>query len=213
MVSEEEWSDIINYLYNSQDSRVLNSLLRSMAEGATDADTQSLAPSETNATGENAGMVSNAPSASQRARSGVASPSAREIRDVEMKKFGYVRTPLQSKKKFKQKLMLFYQDFVKCILDFQLRNHETFLARFIGNFRQVDTNLDGTINQAEFQKLFFSIRFEGKVNGQLSSEELENADETLESLLEVVDPHDSNKITFSSSASCLSRLGGQISRK
>ncbi|CAM9490815.1 unnamed protein product, partial [Ectocarpus fasciculatus] len=112
ILPEEEWTDIVNYLYNSSDSKILNSKLRAICGGSRDGD------------------------------------------KAEMKKYGYLRSNTKFKKDSSKKLMIAYEDFVKCILDFQLETHQKFLSRFVAAFRQVDINLDGVINPEEFHDLF-----------------------------------------------------------
>jgi hypothetical protein len=218
MISEDEWTDVVNYLYNSHDSAALNIALRSVAAGASSADADSASSGSERAAGNGsasrtvAGQRAQSPSVAAR-RPGSSGPSTpgRDSKEAELKRFGYLRSYPKQKKIVKQKLVLAFQDFVKCILDFQLKNHEKFLARFVGNFRQADSNLDGVINPEEFHRLFMDIRFEGK--NQIPEDERDNAEETFSTLLNIVDPFNSNRITFSSAASCLSRLGGNVKKK
>ena len=43
--------------------------------------------------------------------------------------------------------------FLKTVLDFQLREHEKFLARFLQDFRMVDKANDGIIDESHFRNL------------------------------------------------------------
>ena len=49
--------------------------------------------------------------------------------------------------------------FMKCVLDFQLREHEKFLGHFIAMFKRVDQDKDGVINEVQFRDLMFSLGF------------------------------------------------------
>lgn len=40
-----------------------------------------------------------------------------------------------------------FNQFLKCVLDFQLREHEKFLAFFVQQFKQVDLDRDGVVNE------------------------------------------------------------------
>jgi Ca2+-binding EF-hand superfamily protein len=48
--------------------------------------------------------------------------------------------------------------FLKTVLDFQLREHEKFLSRFSVEFRAVDTNNDGVIDENQFRVLMKRLR-------------------------------------------------------
>jgi len=47
---------------------------------------------------------------------------------------------------------------LKTVLDFQLREHEKFLSRFTQEFRGVDTNNDGVIDEAQFRTLMKRLK-------------------------------------------------------
>ena len=213
MISEEEWTDVVNYLYNSHDSAALNGVLRSLAAGASSSDGGDSIAERSAGQAAAAKQRAQSPSvaAARRPPGGGPATPGRDSKEAELKRFGYLRSYPKQKKVVKQKLVLAFQDFVKCILDFQLKNHEKFLARFVGNFRQADGNLDGVINPEEFHRLFMDIRFEGR--NQIPEDERDSAEETFSTLLNIVDPFNSNRITFSSAATCLSRLGGNVKKK
>jgi hypothetical protein len=42
---------------------------------------------------------------------------------------------------------------LKTVLDFQLREHEKFLSRFVREYRDVDTDNDGVVDEAGFRHL------------------------------------------------------------
>ena len=192
ILTEQEWSDVVNYLYNTSDSRELNSKLRLLAEGSNDAASESTSISSV-------GKV----------KWNQASPGkdSREQKEAEMKKFGYLRSGPKLKKAPKN-VTIAFSDFLHCILDFQLKNHEKFLSRFLAAFRQVDTNLDGVIDPEQFHSLFMDIRFDGMKFDHIPPEQQNEAEETFSTLLRIVDPHETNRIMFSAAASCLGRLGG-----
>ena len=49
--------------------------------------------------------------------------------------------------------------FLKCVLDFQLREHEKFLAYFTAQFKRVDTDRDGVLDESQFRELMHNIGF------------------------------------------------------
>ena len=52
---------------------------------------------------------------------------------------------------------LAYKDFQKTILDFQLQEHERFLDEFTNQFKAVDRNQVGVIDNFQFKKLLFNM--------------------------------------------------------
>ena len=79
---------------------------------------------------------------------------------------------------------LTYCDFQKIVLDFQLQEHEKFLAKFTALFKEVDYDNNGSINESEFRDLLSSMKV------------LETEEEVL-FLLQAVDPYNNQRLTFS----------------
>jgi Ca2+-binding EF-hand superfamily protein len=69
-------------------------------------------------------------------------------------------------------------------LDFQLSEHEKFLYDFTQLFKQVDNDRNGIINEDEFRDLLSQMRVLHK-------------DEDLIVLLQIVDPYNNQKMTYS----------------
>lgn len=80
---------------------------------------------------------------------------------------------------------LMFSEFTKAVLDFQLKEHEKFLYKFIVVFKQVDQDNNGVLNEEEFVELVRRMRI---------CEEDENE---ITRFLEVVDPYNNQEITFS----------------
>ena len=215
VISEEEWTDIVIYLYNGTDSRTLNALLRDIAMGHRAEDSTS----EVSVSSSGVSRLGvSSPIGKYRISSGSnenRTPGSRlkEQKEAEMKKYGYLRSNPKLKKDTPKKLSIAYCDFSECILNFQLKNHEKFLERFVSAFRQVDINLDGILNPEEFHDLFMDIRFDGVKVSHVPSEQRDEAEETFSTLLNIVDPNAHHRISFSAAASCLSRLGGSCRKK
>ena len=82
------------------------------------------------------------------------------------------------------KTRISYADFLKVMLDFQLKGHEKFLAKFIQVFRKVDRDADGIINEHEFTELVLIM-------------DLGFSEADITRLLQIIDPYDNQQITFS----------------
>ena len=49
--------------------------------------------------------------------------------------------------------------FLKCVLDFQLKEHEKFLGYFVNVFKRVDSDRDGILTEVEFRNLMITVGF------------------------------------------------------
>ena len=79
---------------------------------------------------------------------------------------------------------LLFSDFQRIILDFQLKEHEKFLEKFIVVFKNVDTDSNGIINEPEFRELVQSM-------------EVITDEEEINYLLQMIDPFNNQQMTFS----------------
>jgi Ca2+-binding EF-hand superfamily protein len=79
---------------------------------------------------------------------------------------------------------LLFSEFLKAVLDFQLKEHEKFLYKFIVAFKQVDNDNNGVLNEDEFVNLIKSMR-------------ICDSEEEISKFLEVVDPYNNQEVTFS----------------
>ncbi len=86
-----------------------------------------------------------------------------------------------------------FLDFQKIILDFQLKEHEKFLKKFIAVFKSADLDNNGVINEDEFRDLIGSM-------GVISN------DEEINYLLQVIDPYNNQQMTFSELVHLLSSV-------
>ena len=77
-----------------------------------------------------------------------------------------------------------YKEFLKVLLDFQLRGHEKFLQTFVQLYKEVDSDGNGIINEAEFRELL------GRVDTDLEETEVTR-------LLQAADPYNHQNVTFS----------------
>lgn len=80
---------------------------------------------------------------------------------------------------------LLFSEFLKAVLDFQLKEHEKFLYKFIVMFKQVDIDNNGVLNEEEFIDLVKRMK--------ICAED----EQEIMKFLEVVDPYNNQEITFS----------------
>ena len=78
----------------------------------------------------------------------------------------------------------------RAFLEFQLAGHVHYLSGFVHLFRQLDVNTRGAIHESEFRQLALAI-------------DPSKSDAQIEALLEKVDPHNHQRISFSDSVNAL----------
>jgi hypothetical protein len=79
---------------------------------------------------------------------------------------------------------LLFSEFQKTVMDFQLKEHEKFLFKFISVFRQVDSDCNGILNEDEFIELVKKMG-------------IWEDDQKIMEYLEIIDPYNNQQITFS----------------
>jgi len=146
-VYEEEWVDIIKYMYNHEDSVTLIMKCKDLIASQTKAE-ESVKP------------------ARGRGRTAAANDN-------------------------REATKMAYTDFLKVLLDFQLKGHEKFLLKFMKLFRQFDKDKNGVINEEEFRQLIIATD-PNKTDGEIQD------------LLNLVDPYNNQQISFSECVNFLS---------
>ena len=143
-LEEDEWVDIVKYMYNESDSELIISSIQEAIH--------------------------------QKKYSETSPQKAKTTREEEQ---------LRKEKQRASQGRIAYTDFLKIILDFQLKGHEKFLCKFIQLFRKVDSDNNGIINEYEFRELvsYINLGFD--------------QEEEVFRLLQIVDPYKNEQITFS----------------
>lgn len=182
VVQEDEWRDMIGYLYNVQDAAALGKILRQQAllelqqesgPGISAVSSSVPPPTHTHvlsaqASGSQKVTRGNASyvvgTASEASAMGYDKQNARDQR-----RLGYASQSLQislnnshnntlnthsSSSKKQPPLKLSFRVFLQLVLQYQLSKHQEYLARFGLLFRQFDTDVDGVLSGAEFKALF-----------------------------------------------------------
>ena len=90
--------------------------------------------------------------------------------------------PREQDKKARGRLK--FHDFVRILLEFQLRGHEKFLNSFIAMYKKVDEEGNGIITESQFRALVQNMR-------------IQTTPEDVEKLLKIVDPYQNGNIIFS----------------
>lgn len=85
----------------------------------------------------------------------------------------------------KEEFNILYKDFLKILLDYQIKSRDKYLRNFVSLFKSVDLDNNGIINEEEFVALVQSFNI------------YENIEEEALRLLNQVDPYNNKHITFS----------------
>ena len=83
---------------------------------------------------------------------------------------------------------------MKVILDFQLQEHEKFLSQFNNLFKEVDSDHNGVINEEQFRTLILGMDMVIHSDNEAD----------IKKLLEIIDPHGNNHMTYSEVVQLLS---------
>jgi len=232
VVYEDEWMDMVNYLYNPSDASTVCVLLKNIAVaerakigyfespgGVNKAPLSANSNKIVSKTNTNYVLESNV--------QGNVSIGYDKRNKQDVKRLGYASPTLQItvkdniNEKRKDMYKVPFSVFLRTILDFQLQSHLQYLNNFVRVFREMDIDVDGVINAAEFQQCFLLIR-RGNTTANTTntsaklkrtSSNASNASAVTEeemsdflALIVEIDPMQSDRITFSSAVTCLSKM-------
>lgn len=86
----------------------------------------------------------------------------------------------------KDDLRIYFKDFSKLVMDFQIKMRESYLKNFVVIFKKIDKDNDGIINESEFFELVKSFNYYG-----------EQVEEEADRLLNIIDPYNNQIVCFS----------------
>lgn len=211
MIHEEEWKSIVEYLYNAHDSATLCLILRKQAQLEKD-DRPAISAVKSPST-------PNTPHQAEDTFNSFDSKSSKSpLRTTPVKagssgNSGYSSASLQinvneakATPRKKNVLKLSFPTFINIVVDFQLRSHQEYLSVCLKTFRAFDRDVDGVLNAAEFKEFFHAMRRIADEQDGVQAEVDEDSEEelqTLYSLLKMIDPLQTDRITFSSAVSCM----------
>jgi hypothetical protein len=268
VVYEDEWRDMVNYLYNANDASTLCLMLKKEAQllrdkdneipaltatlqspGLTSSHNSIMPPSSpvvlkkgliqhkitgpirepntptspdsdsrdaNNRTALSASFVVGVPNSTRHSadKFGSGQLSFDRTKSKDIKRLGYASSTLKidvkdpNSRTRRDMLSIPFPMFVKIIQDFQLRNHQEYLANCREIFRQFDTDVDGVLNAAEFREFYHNLR---KVM-RLSTGRYETDEEELRdflAMIKLLDPLETDRVIFSSAVACLQQRPSQ----
>jgi len=196
VINSEEWTDIVNYLYNGEDAR---SLLLQLKRAAKEEHDAAVAASHEGGA---------SPVGSPHLLKGTTKVMTPAEREKETRRLGYARsaapgdkTALKLAYSTPEKhacLKLSVTNFLLTVFTFQLQSHEMYLTKFVRIFHKHDSNGDGIVTAEEFRRCFLDMRSiteitAGPVEGLFAE------------VLHSMDPNQTGSVTFTNAAECLSK--------
>jgi Ca2+-binding EF-hand superfamily protein len=216
LISEDEWTDMVNYLYNSVDSTAICLMLKKLA--AEEMGTQGIIVPDDSASAQSTPFSPGRPRAALAAASpNTLSKQGLNTRTDMSRRLGYNSPSLkaqqqqqtqqlrESGKSSKTQLRLSFQAFQKCVLDFQLKSRLQYLATFRAAFERFDADFDGVLSAEEMRECYFWLRDTTDWLPPSQSNKGPDDDYLILSLLQVMDPRQTNRIPFSVAATTISK--------
>lgn len=204
----------VNYLYNTTDSTAICLMLSKLA--VEEMNSQGIVVSD-----EQASSSSNQPAvrllAPNQGQSKGGTKHSLNARTDMSRRLGYNSPSIKAQQQQQQtqtrqgkpklQLRLSFAAFQKCILDFQLKSRLQYLSTFRAAFERYDSDFDGVLSDAEMRGCceFLQERTSWfNVETPATSDESFDG-EAINRLLGVMDPRQTDRITFSTAAAVISR--------
>ena len=201
ILSEEEWTGIIYYIYNEEDAKILqnkiiNFIQKQKEKARNSKFNESMIPihtvSEINQTFNNGNNY--LLSGTSSAEFGKYNPSI--YLTTHGSKRMTRREMLFNMFRYQEDNIIPYKLFIKLVGEHQIKNREKYLKNFVQLFRKYDTDFDGVLNENEFINMIKDIPYCQN-----------NLDDYIFRFLSTIDPFNNKKITFNE---CVSLFGMEM---
>lgn len=96
----------------------------------------------------------------------------------------------------KEDLKIYFKDFTKIVMDYQIKLRDRYLKNLVIIYKKVDTDNDGIINENEFFQIINNLGYYGN-----------DSESQTERLLNIADPFNHQQVTFSD---CVSLFSNEI---
>ena len=190
---EEEWKGIIYYLYNNEDSQIIenkildfiqaqNNKLFFVLENGEDINKERFITYQNNINTERMNL-------SKRLNNNLTDVFLTEKKKV-------TREDLSNINKLKFEANIPYNDFIQIVCENQIKNREKYLKNFVNLFRKFDKDGDGVLNEEQFIGMIKAIPYCQN-----------NIEEYIEKFLGIIDPFNHKKFTFNN---CVTLFSSEI---
>ena len=210
LLSEEEWKEIIHYIYNEKDAQIIeikiinfikeqNQKIFNLIENGEDLNKERLVTYET----------------SNNINNNINDISTNNINNNNLLKNNYVkklennltvlfltdkktvtREVISNINRLKEETNITYKDFVQLVCENQIQNREKYLKKFVELFKRFDKDEDGILDETQFIEMIKAIPYCQN-----------NLEYFTEILLNKIDPFNHKKFIFSD---CVNAFGTEI---
>ena len=193
---EEEWKGIIYYIYNAEDSQIIenkildfiqeqNNKIFFIIENGEDVNNDRFVTYQDN----NRNNTTEKTNLSKKLNTNMTDVFLTEKKRV-------TRQDLNNINRLKEEVNIPYSDFIQLVCENQIQNREKYLKKFVKLFRRFDKDGDGVLNEEQFIGMIKAIPYCQN-----------NIEEYIDKFLAIIDPFNHKKFTFNN---CVTLLSSEI---
>ena len=193
---EEEWKGIIYYIYNAEDSQIIenkildfiqeqNNKIFFIIENGEDVNNDRFITYQNN----NRNNTTEKTNLSKKLNTNMTDVFLTEKKRV-------TRQDLNNINRLKEEVNIPYSDFIQLVCENQIQNREKYLKKFVKLFRKFDKDGDGVLNEEQFIGMIKAIPYCQN-----------NIEEYIDKFLAIIDPFNHKKFTFNN---CVTLLSSEI---
>ena len=191
---EEEWKGIIYYLYNDEDSQIIENKIMEFIQ---EQNNKLLFIIENGEDVNNDRFITYQNNNTSIERNNLTKRLNNNLTDVFLTdKKKVTREDLCNINKLKEEANIPYKDFIQIVCENQIQNREKYLKKFVNLFRKFDKDGDGVLNEEQFIEMVKNIPYCQN-----------NIEEYLNRFLYKIDPFNHKKFTFNN---CLTLFSSEI---
>ena len=190
---EEEWKGIIYYLYNSEDSQVIENKILAFIQ---EQNNRLLFILENGEDVNNDRFITYQNNLNNTERINLSKKLNNNLTDVFLTdKKKVTREDISHINKIKFEANIPYRDFIQLVCENQIQNRQKYLKKFVNLFRRFDKNGDGVLNEEQFIEMIKAIPYCQN-----------NIEECIEKFLAKIDPFNHKKFTFNNCVTLFSSV-------
>jgi Ca2+-binding EF-hand superfamily protein/predicted nucleotidyltransferase len=193
---EEEWKGIIYYIYNAEDSQIIenkildfiqeqNNKIFFIIENGEDVNNDRFVTYQNN----NRNNTTEKTNLSKKLNTNMTDVFLTEKKRV-------TRQDLNNINRLKEEVNIPYSDFIQLVCENQIQNRQKYLKKFVKLFRKFDKDGDGVLNEEQFIGMIKAIPYCQN-----------NIEEYIDKFLAIIDPFNHKKFTFNN---CVTLLSSEI---
>ena len=199
ILSEEEWREIIQYIYNEEDAQIIenkiiifireqNDKIFSIIENGEDINNERFVIYQ-NKFNKNKNGITERENFAKKLKINLVNIYLTDKKRLTREDLNYLNN-------LKKENNIPYTDFIQLVCENQIENRDNYLKRFVELFKKFDTDEDGILNEEQFIKMIKSIPFC-----------LNNLEYFIQKFLNKIDPFNYRRFTFND---CINAFSTEI---